>query len=449
MASSPLARRLSGGAAMAFGIRVAGMAILLGTHLVIANAMSDAHYGMYAYALALAPTLAILGELGMPQAALRFIPEYAQQATMARCREFLHFARRTTLTCSLSLVGVGWATYIMWRSWLQADVAQSAWYGLAFVPAIALVHLYQEALRSYKRIFYSQFFEQLLIPVVLLATALTAASAGRQLSLTFLLALHLGLYCGIALLLAMITRRVAEACRGGPAGIEPATATDLAAGNLSEDTRRQWLSVAAPLSVSAVTAVLLTRCDLLLIGVMMSSTDVAYYSAAAKLGMILTLGLAALNAIATPFFVEAHQLGNRLRLQKLVSCVTWSALGVTLLPGIAIMFGGQWLLALFGASYTVAYPALLCLTIAQLVNVSCGPVGPLMMTTGGHREYAYTMGAACLINVVATPIAIYFAGMLGAAIVNLIGTVIWNVALVVQVRRRLGVATYPTLAWTG
>jgi O-antigen/teichoic acid export membrane protein len=453
---------------LAFGIRVSGMALLFGLNLAVANSMDDASYGMYAYALALAPTMAILGEMGMPQAALRFIAEYSVQNLPVRSREFLRYASRTTLLASFGLLATGWGTYYLWRGWFEPEVSVSAWYGFAFVPAIAIVHLYQESLRSYKRIVLSQVFEQLFIPVILLATAGYALWRNVEVSLAMLLGLHLALYGVVAVALAYVTRLISNVDRTTPVNqsgyLDPTPIDDPQLPTSQSSTsqsptsqsptsqspnpsasavRQQWRSVAMPLGVSAITGVLLTRCDILLIGAMTTTTHVAHYSAAARLAMILTLGLAALNAIATPYFVEAYHCGQMGQLQKLVSNVTWTALAVTALPAICIICGGRSLLALFGPNYVVAFPALLCLAFAQIINVSCGPVGPLMMTTGGHRVYAYTLTCTCLVSLIATPIAIRNAGLTGAAVVNLATTILWNITLAVQVQRRLGVATYP------
>lgn len=445
--SNSVVSRLATGAATALVIRMLGMGLALGLNIVLARAMADADYGIYVFALTFGPTLAILGEAGMPQAALRFLPEYATSQSREHCLQFIRYARRSTLRISLALVVVGWSTYLVWKTWLHPNVAISAWHGLAFVPAIALCHLYQESLRSYKRIVLSQVFEQLLIPLVLLITALTAIRYETQLSPFTLLPLHLTLYVLVAGVLYLVAKRSTQAI-GLDSDFRNGSSQKMARPGYSAtdaEARRLWRAVAIPLAISGVTSVILTRCDVLFVGAMMTSTEVAYYSAAAKLAFVLNLGLWSLNAIATPFFAEAYHQQNYRHLQKIVSYVTCTALAVTLMPASIFWFGGHWVLGLFGPEYTQVFPVLICLSAAHILNVACGPVGPLMMTTGGHREYAYTMGIVCAINVIATPLAILSHGMMGAAVVNLVTMILWNFTLTYLVYRRLGIATYPTI----
>lgn len=458
LVSNPVVGRLATGAATALIIRMLGMGLALALNIVLARAMADADYGIYVFALTFGPTLAILGEAGMPQAALRFLPEYATTRSSEHSAQFIRYARGCVLRISLALVVVGWSTYLVWKTWLDPNVAISAWNGLAFVPAIALCHLYQESLRSYKRIVLSQAFEQLLIPLVLLGTALLAIWFDSRLSPFTLLPLHLVLYVLVAGMLYLVTKRTTRAVltdgrgtdgRGsdgaivggaivGGAAMPTYAATDLEA-------RRRWRAVAIPLTISGITSVILTRCDVLFVGAMMSSTEVAYYSAAAKLAFVLNLGMWSLNAIATPFFAEAYHKQDFRHLQKIVSYVTCIALAVTLIPASIFWLEGHWVLSLFGPQYPQVFPILICLSIAHLLNVACGPLGPLMMTTGGHREYAYTMGTICIINVIATPLAIMTHGMMGAAVVYLVTMVLWNLILTYQVHRRLGIVTYPSM----
>jgi O-antigen/teichoic acid export membrane protein len=374
----------------------------------------------------------------MPQAALRFLPQYAAGTTRGITDRFMRYASRCTLTVSTTLAVLGYSTYSIWRVWLEPNVAISIWYGLAFVPAIAMVHLYQESLRSYKRIVLSQSFEQLLIPLVLFTTAAVAIWQGIKLSSFMLLSLHITLYIGVGALLCVVVRRSIQHI--GTAGESLAAR---APSTLDRLENRQWRGVAIPLGISGVTSVILSRSDVLFVGAMMSSATVAYYSAAAKLAFVMNLGLWSLNAIATPYISEAYHKRDFANLQRIVTYVTWFAIAISLVPATMFWFGGNWILSLFGPQYTIAFPVLICLSLAHLFNVACGPVGPLMMTTGCHREYAYTMGIVCAINVIATPFAIVRYGMLGAAIVNLITTIAWDVALAYIVRRRHGIATYP------
>jgi O-antigen/teichoic acid export membrane protein len=89
-----------------------------------------------------------------------------------------------------------------------------------------------------------------------------------------------------------------------------------------------------------------------------------------------------------------------------------------------ILFGDK-LLAIYGPGYAQAYPSLIVLVIAQLVNTLCGPVGALLTMTG-HEWYTFwVLGFSTLVNVILTILLIPFWGLAGAAVASASTTIFW------------------------
>ena len=59
--------------------------------------------------------------------------------------------------------------------------------------------------------------------------------------------------------------------------------------------------------------------------------------------------------------------------------------------------------------------------------------------TGNERGVAYVMGAGVVLNILLNLLLIPLLGMIGAAIATASGIIFWNIVLLVETRKRLGV----------
>jgi O-antigen/teichoic acid export membrane protein len=79
------------------------------------------------------------------------------------------------------------------------------------------------------------------------------------------------------------------------------------------------------------------------------------------------------------------------------------------------------------------------LSVGQIVNAATGSVGFLLAMTGRERVSMRILVASLALNVVANLALVPRYGMLGAAVGTTLAMTVWNVAMVVAVRRSLGV----------
>ncbi|HDM75831.1 MAG TPA: flippase, partial [Deltaproteobacteria bacterium] len=122
--------------------------------------------------------------------------------------------------------------------------------------------------------------------------------------------------------------------------------------------------------------------------------------------------------------------------------VSLAAKGVflTVVPvAVIIVLFGKTILGLFGPGFIIAYVPLVILLTGQVLNALTGLVGSLMTMTGYERQTAWIIGTGAGTNIALNAVLIPLLGIIGASIATASTTVLWNVAMLIFVRRRLGI----------
>lgn len=88
----------------------------------------------------------------------------------------------------------------------------------------------------------------------------------------------------------------------------------------------------------------------------------------------------------------------------------------------------------------MAYPALLLLTVGQLVNAITGSVGTTLAMTGEERCVLGGNLYALLLNLVFLLLLVPMFGPAGAAASTSISTIFLNIYLTHQARKRIGIS---------
>lgn len=185
-----------------------------------------------------------------------------------------------------------------------------------------------------------------------------------------------------------------------------------------------------------------------LAGAFDTAAHVALFGAAAKFALLLATPATIVGAVLPPIVAELHAAGNMERLARVVR----SVVGVVLVPCFALLLiviflGNPLLRILLGTYYAGAYPLLVLLSVAQIINVAAGAWVFVSIMTGGKRELAFgSTGAVILQLIVTIPLGLNF-GVLGVAIGVCASLVISNIFGTVLVWRRLRIWTFAMPRW--
>jgi O-antigen/teichoic acid export membrane protein len=427
LAPTTAAASIVSGSIKSMGTRVAGLLVALLSQLYLARLLGVSEFGRYAIALGWTMLLVILVRRGLDDMAVRMATHYWEEGQRGELAGLIRYAVRTMTITWLALVGVAAAAKL-----ILGDLGSGFSWPMIVAVALtvfplAILGLYSALLLVSGRVIASQAFEQVCRPLVLigLLVLIQALLTGPFLAATamFLTAASVGT--------AMIAARWVwrRAFRG--AEISAITA------HLGE-----WHSVSASFVVMAVAQEGLNQAGVLLLGIVGTNVEAAHFSAAWRYNSFLAFGLVAVAAVSGPRIASAYRRSDRAELASIVRTGARISLGFAAIGALVLVFFGRTLLALFGLSFTGAYPALLILLVGSLANASTGAVSYLLSLTGSHQVTAKVILSALVICIALNSVLIPRMGIMGAAIAGALTQVFWNVTLVFWARRRTGVLSF-------
>jgi O-antigen/teichoic acid export membrane protein len=305
--------------------------------------------------------------------------------------------------------------------WLAAGVA------LLVFPLAAMGWL-SAVIRSFNRIFASQAYDQLFRPALLILLLGLAWAAGLSLGAPLALWLTLAAVALPLAILAMQVRR--EVARLGP-------------GQADHSDRRLWLAVGWPLFLLSLFQEASNQVDLILLGILKDAASAADFAAAMRLSSLASFGLVAVVSVSAPAIASAFHRGDRAAMARLATMTARMSLLFAILVVTALLIFGRVALAAFGPSFPDAFPVLAILCLGALVSAFTGSVGYFLLMTGHERTAATIMAGALLVAVTLDVLLIPTFGAVGAAIASAGGLATWNLAMLVAVRRRLGIDCSP------
>ena len=409
-------------------VRVIAVGIAFGVHVLLARLTGADQYGIFLYALTWVGLLLFGATLGMDNLLLRFVSAYNAKRQWGLLSGVLRFTTRCVLSACL-VMGSG-VSVVVWvlhtNGYIGTDLALTFVIGFfCFLPVSGLVGLRQSALRGLKHVVKAALPNTVIRPILLAAAAAVIhVVIGDSMKAPHVMAANT-----VCALVALVTA-AAWLSRAMPDGVEEAGV---------EITGREWLGVSLPLLLISGMHLVLGRIDIVMIGAMLESKDVAVYGSATRIARLLTFGLAGVNAIAAPMFSELHSQGKHDELQRIVTLAARGIFICTVAAGAFLVCLGRPMLALFGSVFTAGHVPLLILLAGHAVGSLVGPVGFLMIMTGRQNQAAMILGVAAVVNIIGNAFCIPRFGLPGAAMTTAFTTMLWSLVMLAYVRCRLGI----------
>lgn len=426
MAPFALLRTLAADSGLALSVKLLSLPLGYYSLILVARLYGAEAMGTYTVGLYLLTTLAVLCRMGLDTGILRFFaaggPTAGRQGLMA------------LLMPALAWVG-GVGALAGGGLWLAGDWLAGRYQApelprllpwlAALLPFLAALGVGAEAVRALggaRWVVLSQDGLQPLMFVLLLWGL--AGDSGRAVAL-----LGLALCLSQAGAGALILGRLVAALGGRPAGPGQVSLRDL------------W-RVSLPLYVSAGVWLAFSSLDSLLLGWFQPPAQVAYFEAANKTALLVSLPLIAINAVLPPLFSHLHQQGERRQVEALGRVASRWTYFLALPLALGCLLLAPHLLEWFGPGFEAAALALRLLALAQLVNVACGSVGFLLAMTGHQVILTRLLAGAALAGLPLVGLGAALGGLTGLAAAKAAWLVGVNVGMSLAVRRTLGVTIY-------
>lgn len=420
---------LARGAAGALVTRVGGIGIAFLMQVVLARLLGVGSYGIFIYAFTWMDVLALVTLIGGEQTLVRYLAAYRAEAAFDRMRGLLRAGYLAVLGVSATTAALGAAVVAGLGDGIPPELATTFYLGFAALPFLAVSGVNRGALRGLKRPTYALLPEYVLRPLLLLAFAGAGfwalawdPTAPRAMAL-FLVAALAATVLGWAWLYREVP---AEAARSRPVF-----------------TPREWLAMAVPALVMSGMNMVLKQTDVIMVGVLVDTDRAGIYAAASRAAQLVVFGLMSVNTMLGPMISELYTQGRHAELQRVVTLAARGSFAFMAVVGLALGLGGEAILGLFGPAFGAGYPPLLVLIGGQMVNALSGSVGLILFMTGNQKDAATVLVGTVAINLVLNALFIPAWGLMGAAAATATATALWNLILLLRVRRKLGID--PTL----
>jgi O-antigen/teichoic acid export membrane protein len=416
-----LGRLVKKAASTSFLLQVSGMLISTGSQVFLARVLGVNAFGVYTYATNVGSLGGPIARMGLPNSALRFVPQYRANAEWSLLRGVLKSFRLIPVVVGSALALI--AGIVLWNTAEADQVRPAILISLLLTPLISFVSVQQSIVRGFQRIFAAYFPPNVLQPALLIGGVGLASIVGVSVSAPAASIAGVATWLVIAAILAIVLgRTVPSEHRHGPRHYDV----------------KAWRGVVGNQLYLDVIYVVFARLDVVLVGVLVGTRDVGLYSVAIKAGVVAGIIQTAMNSTVAPLISEYYWSGRGSDVERLVQ----NAVRLAFLPTLAITAGlaifATPILELFGGAFARGRTVLVLIAIGQLVSVASGPVGWLMNMTGNQRALSAVFTATALLTVVGYVVLIPWLGIEGAAIANAGAVAVRNIALNELVRRRLG-----------
>lgn len=408
-------------------LRVAGMGLGFLVGIQLARGLGPEGYGIYGLAMSIIALLQVPTQFGVPQLATRELAAARARGEWGVLRGFLRWSLGLVVLAALV---VGASVLIGLAGWgnLESDFGRTMLWALLLVPFASLIEVWGGALRGLGHVTFGQVPEMVLRPG-LFSCLLLLAVLGILPALTPAGAMLLHVVAGfIAMLVAgfwLIRYRPREAVAHGP----------VTRGGL-------WLQSAFPMALTEGMRMLQGHAAILLLGLLATAAMVGLFKVAVSVAVIVSLPIALINVVLATYLARLFAEGDTRRLQRLCS---WGAramaAGVMILI-LPLLVRGEWLLAsLFGKDFEASLAALLILSAGHFCSACMGPNAALLNMSNHEKRVTRAFFIAAFVNIAVAFGLIPMLGIMGAALANMIGMLVWNLLMLIDARRLLEIDT--------
>jgi O-antigen/teichoic acid export membrane protein len=415
------------GGSIAFVGRLFSMALGYVLAAILARGLGAGDYGLFVIGFSLVNLIGSFSILGLNRGTVRFVALY--RGIGDRGRELGTFRASLAIVLLSGLVSAG-LLVVLAEPLAEvlntpSEFANYLWGFACWIPLWALIYQLAAAIEALKRLEYRAIIVDVGWPLmrvllsggVLLAGGRLVGVVGANLVASVIALVLVGL---------SVYRLFFRELRGVHA-VSPV---------------RQLLIFSLPVMLFNLLNISQNQIEIYLLAALCSSEATGIFNVAARTSVLTVAFLEGLGFIFSPFVSDLTNRRQVTELKSLMSTVTRWSFMFGLPISLAMILFSRPILHIFGNAFVEAVPALIILSIAQLINAATGPVG-VILTMSGHPnlnllDSILTLGLNIVLNVLLIPPL----GILGAAIGSGIATSLVNLLRTLQVLLVLRIWAY-------
>ncbi|MFI8687625.1 flippase [Rossellomorea sp. NPDC077527] len=205
---------------------------------------------------------------------------------------------------------------------------------------------------------------------------------------------------------------------------------------------KSYLAYSLPLLLATMMGTLINRIDIIMIGSLLSNTDVGIYQITIQVSNMVSVLLLIFNTVLAPRISELYHRGKDEELKLLYVKATRFLAVFSLITTTLLLIFSQFVLNLFGEDFVMGQTALIYRSIGQFVNIAVGGVWLMLSMTGKPKFQLYANICALLINITLNAILIPSNGINGAAFASMVTLSFTNIVGYIVVSKRFGVKVF-------
>ncbi|HNS12243.1 MAG TPA: polysaccharide biosynthesis C-terminal domain-containing protein [Bacteroidia bacterium] len=406
-------------------IRAFGLVLIFCSQVLLARLMGVKGYGEYTVIITALNFIVVFSLFGMDTSVLRFLPSYLQKKEFQFAHGFIRFSYR--MISALAVIGsIGIFIFLLTHSKkYHIGFSEAIFWSVLILPFLVFVNQASSVLRALQRIKASLLPAYFLFPVGMGIGWFYYDNAHGKLPVDAAMMINLIV---TIIVFAIIYRKVTKSARKQIPIAEP------------KPERKLWLMVSATVLLTSFLNMLLKQSDILFVSYLLGNTMAGKYAAAAKMAMIVALGLSVIDYVYIPKIAAMWENRRLIGLQQMIKEASRQILIITIPIVLILIIAGKWILGLFGESFSASYVPLVILVCGQLFNALTGMVGGLLMMTGHQKVFLFLYFLSFCLQVSLNFLLIPVYGIAGASIASASAIILLNGLAYLYVKKKLKIS---------
>ncbi|WP_164662059.1 flippase [Tropicibacter sp. Alg240-R139] len=397
------------------------------TGVLLARWLGVEGYGIYAFVMAIIVLALLLVRFGLPDWLLREVArgrsDPATHVPMAFVARIMLLTGGIGLACALG--GSVLTVAFVESSALSTALLVAVW----LLPTLALIDLIDAVLRGWGKVVQAQAVTILLRGVLALLGMIALVYLSPDLTQAhMMLAVRVAVACSIVaigyLLLVRLNTNIARPDQTRPL-LPPS----------------EVLRAGLPFMLIGGAAVILSRTDVLMLGMLAGTQEAGIYNIAAQGALLVQLVLNLGNTINAPEFARLHTAGNKVALERFA---VMSARVIFLVGGavalVLAIFAKPLLTLVFGPEFASGATILIILAIGFATALFFGETGFMLSMAGHENDSLKILSGIAVLNIMLNAIFIPLWGAEGAALATVLSLNIQRLIGWWTVRKKIGIS---------
>ncbi len=421
-----LGGRLVGGlfstSMMLMAARVIGLLAGFGTQILLARMLAPEGLGIFYFATSIAYVVAMIAAFGYPVVAVRFISRYRTRGNDMLKAAFVNRAQMDTAIVSIA----GMALVMALAAIIPGDVTTRFTVAAAAlaIPALALSRIYASVAGAIREFALSYMLNLLWRPLLFIVVIGFVAVAFASSSAIM-----------VAVVFSFVSVVIVALQFNGLMKHFPSLT-----GSVPADRRQilQWRIASAPLLILAAFSTFINDLNLVLLGTVVSKSDLAVFGVCLKLALIVEYAVSLIHELAAPDISDALARKQTSTVDVAVARVNVMAVIATLLAVAGTVVLGHFVLSMFGPDFVRAYPILLLLVVSQFIRAAFGPAMLTLISAGAQKSVVIVFSIAIVGFAAGNMVLVPMFGLIGAGAAFVLMTAFWTGSLALIAKHKVG-----------